>query len=82
MKTVGIDEATLDSCVADAQRERVVITREGEPIALLIGVHGMDEEQLELGSSDEFWRLVAERRSQKTISRDELERRISSVAEA
>ena len=76
MKVVGLEQASLDTCVNDAQHERVVITRNGKPIALIIGVEGIDKEQLELGSSDKFWRLIAERRTQKTLSRVELEQRI------
>ena len=37
----------------------------------------MDEEQIRLGSDPEFWKLMEERRRQKTISREELERRLS-----
>jgi antitoxin (DNA-binding transcriptional repressor) of toxin-antitoxin stability system len=76
MKVVGLEQASLDTCVNDAQCERVVITRNGKPVALIIGVEGMDKEQLELGSSDKFWRLIAERRTQKTLSRAELEQYI------
>ena len=36
----------------------------------------MDEEQLELGSSEPFSALLTERRTQKTISRAELEQKI------
>ena len=79
MKTVGLEEATLDNCIKDAQHERVVITREGKPVLLTVGVERMDKEQLELGSSDKFWTLITERRSQKTISRAELEQRIKSA---
>jgi antitoxin (DNA-binding transcriptional repressor) of toxin-antitoxin stability system len=77
MKVISLEEVTLNTCVEDAQRERVVITRDGKPVALVIGVEGMDEEQVELGSSDKFWTLIAERRSQKTISRAELEEKIN-----
>ena len=79
MKVVGLEQASLDTCVNDAQHERVVITRNGKPIALIIGVEGIDKEQLELGSSDKFWRLIAERRTQKTFSCMELEQRIDRV---
>lgn len=79
MKMVSLEQAILDTCVNDAQRERVVITRNGKPVALIVGVEGMDEEQLQLASSDRFWRLVAERRAQKTISRDQLEQKISGA---
>ncbi len=35
----------------------------------------MDREQLELGSSDKFWKLIAKRRGQKTMSRAKLEQK-------
>jgi antitoxin (DNA-binding transcriptional repressor) of toxin-antitoxin stability system len=72
---------TLDTCINEAQRERVVITRDGKPVALIIGVAGLDEEQLQLGSSDKFWRLIAEWRTQKTMSRAELEQNINSAGQ-
>ncbi len=77
MKTVPIEDATLDRCVDEAQRERVILTRNGHPIALVVGVDGLDEEQIRLGSSPEFWELIEKSRGQKTISRDELERRLA-----
>lgn len=73
-------QTTLDTCVNDAQLERVTIMREGKPVALIVGVEGMDEEQLQLGSSDRFWRLIAERRTQETISRAQLEQRVNSTS--
>ena len=78
MKTVGLEQATLDACVEEAQRDRVVITRAGRPVAMVIGVQGLDEEQLELGSSGQFWQMIRERRGATTISRAELEARIAS----
>jgi antitoxin (DNA-binding transcriptional repressor) of toxin-antitoxin stability system len=78
MKRVSLEQTTLDTCVRDAQRERVVITRKGKPVALMVGVEGMDEEQLELGASDQFWKLITERRTQKAISRAELEQKINN----
>ncbi len=77
MKVIGIDEANIKECVKDAQHERVVLTRRGKPVALLVGVAGIDLEQLALGHSDEFWQLIRERRSQKTMSRDELEKQLA-----
>ena len=77
MKTMNLDRATLKRCIKDAQRERVVLTRNGRPVALLIGVEGMDKEQVQLGSSDRFWTLIDERRAQKAISRLDLEKRIT-----
>ncbi len=80
MIKIDLKQANLDTCVDDAQRERVVLTRNGKPVALIVGVVGMDEEQLQLGSSDKFWKLMAERRTQKTISRAQLEQRLKRKA--
>ncbi len=76
MKTVPMEDATLDRCVNEAQQERVILTRNGHPIALVVGVDGMDEEQIRPGSSPEFWKLIEESRGQETIAREELELRL------
>jgi hypothetical protein len=76
MKTVPLEGTTLDQCVAEAQQERVILTRNGHPIALVVNVDGMDEEQIRLSSSPEFWMLMDQRRRQKTITREELERQL------
>lgn len=78
MKLVSLDKANIDACVKAAQHERVVLTRNNKPIVLMVGVEGMDKEQLELGASDKFWKLITERREQKTISRVDLERSIKN----
>jgi antitoxin (DNA-binding transcriptional repressor) of toxin-antitoxin stability system len=77
VKVIGVQEANLEECIKDAQRERVVVTRKGKPVALIVGVQGLDLVQIELGHSDEFWQLIRERRGQRTISRDELDRRLA-----
>ncbi|MGH7817484.1 MAG: hypothetical protein ACREOR_08865 [Candidatus Binatia bacterium] len=79
MKTIGLEHATLEVCIKDARRERVVVTRKGKPVALVVGVEGMDEEQLQLGSSEKFWTLIEKRRSQRTIGRAELETRLDGT---
>lgn len=70
MKTVELGEAHLESCVAEAHDDRVLLTRGGKAAALLIG---LGEEQDQLGRSQRFWKLIADRRRQPTISRSELE---------
>jgi antitoxin (DNA-binding transcriptional repressor) of toxin-antitoxin stability system len=77
VKVVGLQEANLEECVRQAQGERVVLTQDGKPVVLLVGVDGLDLEQIELGQSDEFWKLIRERRGQKTINRSELEKRLA-----
>jgi prevent-host-death family protein len=77
MKIVGIQDAKLETCIKDAQRQQVVITRKGKPVAMIVSVNGMDLEQLELSSSDKFWRLVRKWRKQKTYTREQLEMRLA-----
>lgn len=78
MKTVALENANLATCVHKAQRDRVLLTKHGAPIAVLISMAGLDREQIALGSSPEFWRLIAERRRQPTISRAELDARLKT----
>lgn len=76
MKTVALEKTNLDRCVSDSQKQRVVVTRDGAPVAVVLGVAGLDREQVELGTSAEFWKLIEGRRKEKTVSRAELEREI------
>ena len=78
MKRIVLEKADLESCVMQAQQERLLLVRNGRPVALVVGVEGMDPEQLELGSSDKFWKLIANRRKQKRITRAQLEKRLNS----
>ncbi len=75
MKTIDIQKTNLDACVTDAQTAPVVVTRGGNPVALVVGVQGLDEEQVQLGLSDKFWRLISARREEKSLDRAALERR-------
>ncbi len=77
MKIVGIKDANLKACVREAQRQEVVITTKGKPVAVIVSANGMDLEQLELAYSEKFWKLVEKWRKQKTITREELERRLA-----
>jgi antitoxin (DNA-binding transcriptional repressor) of toxin-antitoxin stability system len=62
--------------VVDAQSDRVVITRGGSPVALVVGVEGLDAEQVQLGASDEFWKLISQRRKEPTLDRSAVERNL------
>ena len=77
MKMVNLEQTTLDTCVNEAQHEHILITRNGKPVALIVGLEGLDEEQLQLGSSDKFWKLISERRQEKTMDRVALEKMIN-----
>ena len=80
MKVIGLKETTLDACVSDAQEERVLITRNGKPAALVVGVEGLDAEQLELAGTGPFWELIQERRRQPTYTRAQLEREVHAAS--
>ena len=77
MKTVVLEESSLDACVKDARDQQVVVTKRGKPVALVVGLDGIDAEQVQLGSSDKFWQLISERRAEKTLSRQKLEKSIA-----
>jgi prevent-host-death family protein len=77
VKVIAIQNAKLEDCIEDAQNERVIITRNGKPVAMVVGVEGMDREQLALSQSAKFWALIRERRKQPTITRAELEKRLA-----
>ena len=81
MKMIGLKDTNLDACVVDAQHERIVITRNGKPLVLVVGVEGLDADQLDLGSSAKFWELMTDRRQQKTITREQLENKIRQTGQ-
>jgi prevent-host-death family protein len=64
MKFVGVREAQaqLSGLVDRSQKERIVLTRHGQPIAILTGVKGKDLEEVLLAQDPEFRRLIEERR--------------------
>lgn len=77
VKVMEMEEENIKECVKDAQRERVLVTRRGKPVGLLVGVAGMDLEPIALGHSDAFWQFIRERRGQKTMSGAELEKQLA-----
>ncbi len=61
--------ATLD----EAQRDRVLITRNGKPSAIVIGVEGREFEDVLLMSNPKFWEMIeASRKNTKMYSMDEV----------
>jgi antitoxin (DNA-binding transcriptional repressor) of toxin-antitoxin stability system len=67
MKRVALEQLPQEiaELITSAQHERVVITRDGQPYALMVGVENKDEEDLGLEFSPEFWRMIEERRRSK-----------------
>lgn len=79
MKTLELRETNLERCVKEAGSESVLVVRNGKPLALVSKVEGLDAEQIELGTSAEFWKLIEERRRQKTIPWEELKERLGKL---
>jgi hypothetical protein len=78
MKTLDVGQVDLPNCVSVARTEPIMLTQGGEPVALLVGVEGLDKEQIELGISSEFWRFIQGRRQQATLTKDELLKQITN----
>jgi prevent-host-death family protein len=74
MKEVTLEELSREtSALLDAaQRERLVVTRNGKPLAVVVGIENKDEEDLRLEASPAFWRMIEERRREPTVSLGEI----------
>ena len=64
MKTISNHEAKvdIDAVLDSAQSERIIVTRNGKPSAVIVGLESYDEEDLRFASSAEFWSMIQERR--------------------
>jgi prevent-host-death family protein len=80
MKTAALKEvkAKLSEYCDTAQSERVLITKHGRPLALMVGVEGRDLDEVLTDMNPDFWRLVEERRRQPTLSAEEMRRRLGA----
>jgi antitoxin (DNA-binding transcriptional repressor) of toxin-antitoxin stability system len=71
MKRIPAQElaTNVDTVLNSAQIERILISRGGKPCAVLVGVEGYDAQDLRLASSQEFWRMIRQRRTRgKSVS--------------
>jgi antitoxin (DNA-binding transcriptional repressor) of toxin-antitoxin stability system len=74
MKEITLEQLAQETLasVEAAQRERVLVTRDGKPLALLVGLENKDEEDLQLETSVEFWKMIEERRREPTVPWEEV----------
>ena len=81
MKTISVRDLQkqIRSVVETAQDDQVVITRNGQPVAVMVGVEGADWETVAVETSRSFWKEIARRRGQKTISRTEIRNRLGAI---
>ena len=78
MKTINVRDfqKRIRETVETAQTERVVLTRHGEPVALVVGLEGMEWEDIVLQTSRPFWKLIEKRRDQETVPLHEIRERL------
>ena len=50
-----------------AQQERILVTQNGKPVALVVGLENRDEEDWQLEMSLDFWQMIEERRKRPTM---------------
>ncbi len=60
MKEMTVERFSQDpqSFLRAAQQERVLVTQDGRPLALLVGLENKDQEDWELETSPDFWRMI------------------------
>ncbi len=78
MKSVTVRDLqkSVRDCVDSSQKERVVVTRHGRPAAVLVGVEGSDWEDLFYQANAGFWKMISERRKQKSSPLADVIRRL------
>ena len=84
MKSVSDEEAqaNFQDLLATAQKERVVITRQGKPSAVVLGLESYDDEDLRLALSPEFWNMIQVRRQGRSIPLAALKARLGLAGDA
>jgi prevent-host-death family protein len=81
MKKVDIGtEPALAAMLKSAQKQRLLLTSNGKPAAVVFSLENYDAEDFALASSDEFWEMIQSRRRVKSgISLEELKVRLSNA---
>jgi prevent-host-death family protein len=63
----------LNCYLAAAQEGRIIFTRNGEPVAVLIGMENKDAEDFQYMTSPEFWRMIEATRRMPTVPLKDVE---------
>ncbi len=84
MKTINVRDLQkqVRHCLTVSQKEQVIVTRHGKPVAVVTGVEKYDWEDLLLATSPSFWRMIEERRKEQGIPLAEARRRLGLPASA
>ena len=75
MKEATVEQLSQDvrTMLSEAQRERILVTSDGKPVAVLVGIANKDEEDLRLETSPEFWQMIEERRRSPSVKLSDVE---------
>jgi antitoxin (DNA-binding transcriptional repressor) of toxin-antitoxin stability system len=79
MKEITVEQLASETpaLLRLAQSERVIVIRDGKPLALLLGLEYKDEEDYALEKDTEFWQMIEERRKgNKTVSLAEVKKQL------
>jgi len=70
-KFVSVREAKalLSEKLKESQGERIVITRHGRPVSMLVGVEAYDIDDIYFVANPEFWAMIEARRSKSSKAR-------------
>ena len=75
MKEATVEQLSQDvrTMLSEAQRERILVTSDGKPVAVLVGIANKDQEDLRLETSPEFWQMIEERRRSPSVKLSDVE---------
>mgnify|MGYP001588511376 CR=1 FL=1 len=78
MKTVTVFEAKnqFSKTLKAAEKDVVIVTRNGKPVAAIQAVGPEDLEDYLLEHSEKFWRMIARARKGKSVSLDAVRRNL------
>ena len=84
MKTVTIEHPTeeLKDLLAASHEDRVLLKRNGKPVALVIDVRKKDEEQIRLENNREFWQMIQRSRGEPVVPWEKVKSSLASGRKA
>ena len=74
MKEISVESFARDpeTFLHAAQGERLLVTQEGKPLVVLVGVENKDREDWDLENSPDFWRMIEQRRGRPALLLEDL----------
>ncbi|UXE63458.1 MAG: type II toxin-antitoxin system prevent-host-death family antitoxin [Woronichinia naegeliana WA131] len=81
MKQLTLEQLSeqLQDYVRSTQGEQILITDNGKPIALLLGLENTNLEQLNLQLSAQFWEMISDRRKRPTVPLSVVEKQLENL---